>query len=120
MKSITKSPTEFQEQETFVSWFRASYPGVLIFAIPNGIRTSIRSAVKAKREGVVSGVPDLYIPKYFLFIEMKRRTKCVVSREQKLILNYLNENGQTAVVAKGCDEAISLVKAHIAEFHQGT
>ncbi len=63
-------------QESCVAWFRLQFPKRLIFAVPNGARTSIREAVRLKRQGLSAGVPDLCIPepigdKHGLFIELK-------------------------------------------------
>ena len=68
----TKVPTEHAEQVTLVQWLRRQYPGVLIFAIPNGGQRNAAVALKLKLEGVVRGVPDLYIPAWRTWIEMKR------------------------------------------------
>jgi len=65
-------PSETEEQEGFVNWFRAKFPGVLIFAIPNGGHRAISTAKRLKAEGVVPGIPDLHVPAWRLWIEMKR------------------------------------------------
>ena len=77
-----KPTTESMEQQGFVTWFRSRYPGVLIFAIPNGGKRSIRTALTLKAEGVVPGVPDLFIPEWRLFIEMKRIRGGIISKDQ--------------------------------------
>ena len=66
-------PTEHEEQREFVRWFRQNHPGVRIFAIPNGGARSITTAAKLKVEGVSAGVPDLCIPAWGMWIEMKRQ-----------------------------------------------
>lgn len=108
-KSLTDAgilPTEHEEQTAFVSYFRKSFPTVRIIAIPNGgVRNKI-TALRLKCEGVSPGVPDLFIPEWFLFIEMKRRKGGTVSAEQKDWLEYLKTCGYKTVVAKGMDEAI--------------
>ena len=69
---------ETQEQATFISWFRFQFPGVLIFAIPNGAhlagdaKARARHMARLKWEGVVSGIPDLCIPEWQTWIEFKR------------------------------------------------
>ncbi len=65
-------PSEHDEQVGFVNWFRAKFAGVLIFAVPNGGKRSISAGKKFKAEGVVAGVPDLFVPEWNLWVEMKR------------------------------------------------
>jgi hypothetical protein len=55
-------PTEHFEQCELVMWFRQTYFGVRVFAIPNGGQRSISTAARLKAEGVCAGVPDLFIP----------------------------------------------------------
>lgn len=65
---------EHIEQVASVKWFRSGNPGVRIFAVPNGVyiaKASSRAFFKA--EGKESGVPDLIIPAWFCYIEMKKR-----------------------------------------------
>lgn len=64
--------SEFQHQKTLVDWFRATYPDIIIFAIPNGGKRLASEAMKLKMEGVLRGVSDLFIPELKLFIEMKK------------------------------------------------
>lgn len=77
------NPLEHDEQVAFVTLFGRLYPTVRILAIPNGTRANIRAAIKAKKEGVSAGVPDLYIPAWKLWVEMKRRKGSTTSAEQK-------------------------------------
>lgn len=105
----TKVPTEHAEQVTLVQWFRRQYPGVLIFAIPNGGQRNAAVALKLKLEGVVRGVPDLYIPAWRTWIEMKRTKGGKVSPEQAAIIDYLRWIGDTVIVARGFEEAKALL-----------
>lgn len=98
-------PTEHEEQREFVRWFRQGYKDVRIFAIPNGGQRSITTATKLKVEGVSAGVPDLFIPAWGLWVEMKRTKGGSVSAEQKDWIAYLQGCGYTCIVAKGADEA---------------
>ena len=109
--SILKVPSEHIEQSLFVQWFRRSYPNVLIFAIPNGGARSKATAGKLKVEGVVAGVPDLFVPKWHLWIEMKRTKGGVISNEQQGMVEYLQSVGYRAIVCKGAEDA----KAQILE-----
>jgi hypothetical protein len=77
MKTIHSDKlTEHQLQTICVKWFRIKYRQYIIFAIPNGGFRHYSTAIKLKAEGVLSGVPDLFIPipnglYCGLFIEMK-------------------------------------------------
>jgi hypothetical protein len=103
---ITKTqPSEHDEQVGFVNWFRAKYPKVLIFAIPNGGKRSVGAGRKLKAEGVVAGIPDLFIPAWDVWIEMKRSKAGRLSPDQKKIIEYLESEGYKVIVAKGATDA---------------
>ena len=102
--------TEHEEQREFVSRFRQTYPGIRIMAIPNGGARSKTTAARLKVEGVSPGVPDLFVPAWGLWIEMKRTKGGSVSAEQKDWLFYLDQVGYTAIVCCGSDEAMRVVK----------
>jgi len=94
-KKPNKRQIESKTQQECVKWFRYEFPyyRTLLFAIPNGIKAGGKTinykgkqiplaAINAKKEGVVSGVADMFlaIPKLTpydserrngLFIEMK-------------------------------------------------
>jgi hypothetical protein len=117
MKSITRIPTEHQEQAQFVRWFELSYPHIRFFAIPNGIRTSFSQAKKAKAEGLRAGVPDIYFPILKLWIEFKRSKGGVVSQEQKDWHNYLEDHcGDTVMIARGCNDGIEQINKFLTQF----
>jgi VRR-NUC domain len=107
--STERIPTEDEEQMLFVQWFRRSYPDVRIFAIPNGGYRSTSQAALLKATGVSAGVPDLFIPEWKLWIEMKRIKGGTVSQDQKDWIKYLNDIGHTAIVCKGFEEAKSRI-----------
>jgi len=105
-------PSEHEEQRQFISWFRKNYEiphGVRIFAIPNGGLRGKREAMKLKAEGVTSGVPDLFIPQWLLWIEMKRQKEGYPSQEQKDWIEYLQSIGHSAYVCNGFEAAKDLV-----------
>jgi len=105
-------PLEHDEQVAFVTLFGRLYPGIRIFAIPNGTRANMRAAIKAKKEGVSAGVPDLYIPKWKLWVEMKRQKGSTTSPKQKDWHEYLiNECGDRVIIGKGCIDALDQIKA---------
>lgn len=107
-------PSEHFEQRELVRWFRQTYKGVRIFAIPNGGIRSRATAGKLKAEGVSAGVPDLFVPAWGLWIEMKRQKGGVVSAEQKDWMNYLQSVNHVCIVGKGAEAA----KAAISDFHE--
>ena len=102
-------PTEHEEQREFVRWFRLQYPGVRIFATPNGGSRNPATAGRLKAEGVSKGVPDLYVPAWKMWIEMKRTKGGALSADQKDWIAYLHEIGDTALVTKGCEDAVKQV-----------
>ena len=102
-------PTEHEEQRELVRWFRQTWPGVRIFAIPNGGARSPSVAGRLKAEGVSKGVPDLYIPAWRTWIEMKRQKDGSVSPEQKDWHQYLESIGDCVILANGCAAAQKLL-----------
>lgn len=103
-------PSEHAEQSAFINWFRWKYPTVRIFAIPNGGWRNPATAKLLKAEGVVKGVPDLCIPAWGLWLEMKKRKGGTVSPEQKDWIEYLNGCKYRAVVCNGMDEAMKVIE----------
>jgi hypothetical protein len=97
--------TEHEEQREFVSWFRQTYPDVRIFAIPNGEKRSIKTAIRLKSEGVSPGVPDLFVPAWSLWIEMKRKTGGFVRPDQRKWIEYLQGCGHQVIVGYGFEDA---------------
>lgn len=108
-RAATPIPTEHEEQVNFVKWFRLQFPRVMIFAIPNGGDRHAAVAAKMRAEGVTPGVPDLFIPDWRLFLEMKRRKGGRVTPEQKRVMEHLEMAGYTCAVARGFDEAMEFV-----------
>lgn len=110
-----KVPTEHYEQVRFVGKFKIAYPGVRIFAIPNGGWRGKVTAAKLKHEGVSKGVPDMYIPEWKLWVEMKRIKGGSTSAEQKEWHEYLRAIGDTVIVPKGSDQALAMVSEFISK-----
>lgn len=102
---IPSLPSEHDEQAGFIQWFRAKWPRVVIFAIPNGGKRSIVTAKRLRREGVTPGVPDLYIPAWGIWIEMKRQKGGRTSPDQDSMIEYLEQIGHTVVVGYGAMDA---------------
>lgn len=82
----------------------------LAFAIPNGFLDSKSKRIRAHREGVLSGVPDVFIPipsKGFhgLFLEFKRQGGRV-TKAQASFINSVAHRGYKAQVVFSCQEAL--------------
>jgi hypothetical protein len=108
-----KADSEHIHQVTFVNWFRNKYPNILIFAIPNGEYRAISTAVKLKNEGVTKGIPDLFIPEFKIWIEMKKEKGGTISKEQKEMKIYLENVGYKVFIARGYKEAIKFIELSI-------
>lgn len=98
-------PSEHAEQVGFVRWFRTKWPRVLIFAIPNGGKRNITTAKLLVKEGVVAGVPDLFIPAWGIWVEMKRQKGGRLSPDQEGMIAYLESIGHRVVVGFGALDA---------------
>lgn len=102
--------TEHTEQVRFVIWFRKTYPGVLIFAIPNaGNRTN---GIRMVAEGLVAGIPDLFVPAWSLWIEMKLPGGRL-SPVQVQQIAYLESIGHRVIIAYGFQEAVCKTQIHM-------
>lgn len=97
--------SEHLEQVRLVSWFRRTFPDVRIFAVPNGGARSGLQGVKLKAEGVSAGVPDLFVPEWLLWVEMKRAKGGTVSPEQKDWIAYLESIGHKVIIGRGFEDA---------------
>lgn len=96
--------SEHAEQMGFVIWFRGKFPGVVLIAIPNGGARHIKTAVALKQEGVVAGTPDMFIPAWSLWLEMKRCRGGVVSKEQEKMFEYLRGIGHVVILGRGATD----------------
>lgn len=110
-------PTEDQEQIKLASWLTSQ--GIRFYAIPNGGKRGMLEAVKLKRMGVISGVPDLCIPipsgsYHGLYIELKRQSGGRASLSQVHWLEFLREKGYWADIANGFEEARDIVLHYLA------
>ena len=106
------SNLEHGEHVVFVNWFRATFSNIMIYAIPNGGKRSITEAKRLKAEGVVPGIPDLHIPAWRLWVEMKRTKGGRLSQEQGEVIDYLQTIGDSVIVAAGFESA----RAQVLEF----
>lgn len=119
-KAAPVVPFEHHEQVAFVSWFRFQYPKVLIHSTPNGASLSGTKALRAaqmarlKAEGLVPGMPDLHVPEWRLWIEMKRADGGRLSKEQIACIEYLRGIGHVVIVCAGAEAARAEVKRLVA------
>ena len=117
-------PLEEIEQEHVFLWAsmeERAYPELaMLYAIPNGGKRAIKTAIALKAQGVKSGVPDMCLPVsrggyHGLYIELKRQKGGVVSETQKSWITALAKQGYKAVVCRGADEAIGTIKEYLWE-----
>ena len=107
--------SEHLEQVRLVSWFRRQYPDTKIFAIANGGGRSMAQGASLKAEGVQAGVPDLFVPAWSLWVEMKRETGGIVSPVQKDWIKYLEGIGHQVIIGRGFEDAkrqVEMIKPH--------
>lgn len=129
-------PSEKEEQKALVT--RCHNEGIMIISIENSLQmpinaildivkpyvksnqlesikkqlTRLMSILTSKRyaQGMLVGVPDLFLPSFQLFIEMKKREGGVVSKEQQECHERLRGFGYIVVVAKGAKEAWNAIQ----------
>jgi hypothetical protein len=70
----------------------------LMFHIPNGGSRHLYEAVNLKAQGVKAGIPDYFLPypskdKHGMFIELKRRFKARISKDQQECLKKIGQSG---------------------------
>ena len=112
-------PLEDAEQRVIFQWAAmetAACPELgLLYAIPNGGKRAIKTAVALKKQGVKRGVPDMCLPVarggyHGLYIELKRPKGGVVSETQKSWITALNTQGYKAIICHGAAEAIEQIR----------
>ena len=124
-ESASESATEHQIQVAFIEWVRLMEPRhpelQLSFAVPNGGLRNIVTAVKQKKEGARSGVPDWILPFPIhpyagLAIEFKRGRKGVLSDSQEVYIKLLQGAGWRVEVCRDTESAIFIVKNYLGSF----
>ena len=125
-------PTEYQEQVKIFEWSRLMVatnqePRLrLLRAGMEGVRLSMGTRVKAKRAGMDSSFPDLFLPVPLfdprilglyhccgLFLELKRLKGGVVSPDQKAMHQALRAQGYRVEVCRGADAAIKCISEYL-------
>jgi hypothetical protein len=91
----------------------------LIYATPNGGNRSAATGAFLKKEGVIAGVPDLFVAdgRPGLYIEMKA-AKGRLSITQKVMIARLKKAGYPVAVAFGWDEARAALQDYLNADHQ--
>ena len=115
-------PLEDAEQRIIFQWAAmetAARPELgLLYAIPNGGKRAIKTAIALKAQGVKSGVPDMCLPVsrggyHGLYIELKRQKGGTVSETQKEWIAALNTQGYKAIICHGAEEAIEQIRGYL-------
>jgi len=104
-----KKMSEHEHQVMLVQWLKRNHPGLRFFSVPNAAKRSYNISAMMKAEGLSKGVPDFFIPKLKLFIEMKAE-QGRLSKEQVSWLEYLGSVGYTSEVCYGFEEARELIE----------
>jgi hypothetical protein len=111
-------PTEHQEQVLFFQLLALSpHKHALVFAVPNGGKRHIGTAMKLKREGVMRGMSDIIglepRGKYHgILIEMKREGE-YPTPEQKLVQAKARAKGYKTLLCYTGQEAFTLMCAYL-------
>jgi len=104
-------PTEEQEQQMFIGWLVIS--DLNYWHTPNSTYTkSWKQKARNKLMGVQSGIPDLFVivNNQLVGVEMKRTKGGVVSANQKVWIERLNNANVPTKVCKGAQEAIKYIQ----------
>ena len=106
-------------QVAAVRWFRSQYPARLIYAVPNGGHRNAVVAAKLKAEGVLPGVPDLFVAAssgghHGLYVEMKAE-KNKPTQAQRDVMEALTVQGYACAVCYSLDEFIAVVVEYFGE-----
>lgn len=105
--------TEHQLQSAAIDYLRLTKFKNCFFSIPNGARRSLGCAAWMKKEGLQSGVPDLFIAYpsgnyHGLFVEFKTKRGSMSGNQTKWI-EELSKNGYFVRVVRDIDDFIVLV-----------
>ena len=114
-----ESYSEHDLQCECVQSFRTKYPqfSLLLFAIPNGGQRHLSVAAKLKAEGVLSGVPDLFLAfpsgeYHGLWLELKVG-KNTLTDNQKMMFGRLSEQKYKCVEIRSIEDFSSEVEEYL-------
>lgn len=120
--------SESWEQKTLFRWWNVyrsgNCPGALMFAIPNGGARDAVTGSRMKAEGVLAGVPDVFLAwpskgRHGLFLELKRAKGGNVSEAQKIITVILRDAGYGVAVCHGWEAARSVILQYLEDDETG-
>ncbi len=121
-RKVARKSSEYDEQCKVFEWAyynRIKYPHLtLLHSSLNGVKLGIGQAVKAKRSGMLKGIPDINLPFACmeftqLYIEMKVG-KNKLTNEQVDLQEKLVQGGAFYSVAYSANEAIEIIKKYVA------
>lgn len=123
--SIADVGDEFTIQIAFIARMKLIAPTVRIVATPNGQRRTAWEGIRAKREGLRSGEPDLRaywsngldaraVPGFAL-LEFKAKTG-VLKPDQITALNWYHRHGFPCGVFRSVDSAVGFLRGLQAPF----
>lgn len=124
-------PSESQIQRGFVEWVQWKHPNLsdYLIKIPNEGKRSASYATKMKKEGLRSGVPDIFFAKpserpgtqslfHGLWLEIKA-PKRKPSPQQVIYIALLNDAGYLAVWFDNLDDIIWCFEDYVARIPRG-
>ena len=119
-KKRPSCPPESEEQKALFDWWqRTPYARhFVMYHIPNGGRRDKITGARLKAEGVVAGVPDVFLASprqgfHGLYIEMKRQRGGTVQATQKELITALRQAGYRVEVCKGWWEAREAIENYL-------
>lgn len=119
LKTAKKKPNNHESklQQACVRWFRLEYPKLVLYSIPNGGTRHQKEVAKIKAEGVLSGVPDLFLMKanrgfHGLYIEMKYGSNKPTDNQIDFMQKAKAEKYAVSV-CYSFDEFVSVVKGYL-------
>ena len=119
-KKRPSCPPESEEQKALFDWWqRTPYARhFVMYHIPNGGRRDKITGARLKAEGVVAGVPDVFLASprqgfHGLYIEMKRQRGGTVQATQKELITALRQAGYRVEVCMGWWEAREVIENYL-------
>lgn len=125
-KRAKSAEREHIEQSVFVFSFRRKYPQHKrrLYAVPNGGARHAVVAQKLKLEGVMAGVPDIFLRLaaggfHGLYIEMKakereREGQKALSEDQALFFQEAANDGYACALCFGDEQAMDVAERYLA------
>lgn len=109
--------SESSLQKACVRWFRLQHADKMLYSVPNGgLRDKITASIM-KAEGVVPGVPDLFLMHpagiyHGLYIEMKWDKNGLTTEQINFFLKA-EKQGYKCVVCKSLDEFMGEIESYL-------